>query len=103
MSTDSSVVPSVAVSERPRLEPLTSPFATVIVVVVLVGLSLAGAGQQAEFVTRHGRIVGYAYTAGFEWLMFAGIWFALRRNHRTVREVIGGRWSSPEDFLLDVA
>src|SRR5947209_1620617 len=83
--------------------PLTSPLVTVLLVLVLVGLSLGGAHSQEPFVAKHGRIALYAMSAGFEWLVFFVLWFFLWRAGRTVREVIGGRWASPEDVLLDVA
>jgi uncharacterized protein len=87
----------------PRPAPLTSPLVTIALVILLVGLSLSGAHSQEPFVARHGRIALYAMSAGFEWVIVLVLWFFLRRSGRTMREVIGGRWSSPEDVLLDVA
>src|SRR6266404_1832501 len=97
----STTVPSEA--PAPRFALLTSPLVTVLLVLVLVGLSLGGANSQEAFVQKHGRLMLYGISAGFEWLVFFFLWAMLRRSGRSVREVIGGRWASPEDALLDVA
>jgi membrane protease YdiL (CAAX protease family) len=46
----------------------------------------------------------YIETMVMEWLMIGFIVWGLRlRRQTTLRELVGGRWNKPEDFLLDVA
>jgi len=45
----------------------------------------------------------YLVTIAYEWLFTAYVWWGVRRSGGTMRELIGGRWKSVEDFLLDVA
>jgi len=48
-------------------------------------------------------ILQYAVTIGFELFLLALVWVGLRLKKVKMRELIGGRWKAPEDFLLDVA
>src|SRR5689334_11079034 len=86
----------------PAYERLTSPAVTFAFLAVLLAVSFSGAGAQHRM-TRSGRVPLYLITIGWEWLMAGTIFIALRKSGRRIREVIGGRWDSVEDFLLDVA
>jgi membrane protease YdiL (CAAX protease family) len=44
----------------------------------------------------------YLETMAYEWLLTAYVWWGVRRSGGTLRELIGGRWRSVEDFLLDI-
>ena len=48
-------------------------------------------------------ILQYAITIGFELFLLALVWVGLKLKNVKMRDLIGGRWKSPEDFLLDVA
>jgi membrane protease YdiL (CAAX protease family) len=39
----------------------------------------------------------------WEYVLVGYIVWGVRKNGVTLREVVGGRWNTPEDFLLDVA
>jgi hypothetical protein len=45
----------------------------------------------------------YGITIGFELFLLLLVWVGLRLKGVKLRELIGGRWETPEDFLLDVA
>lgn len=94
--------PTLAVAEPPRFERLTSPAVTFAFLAVLLAISFSGTGAQHRL-TRSGRSSLYLITIGWEWLMTGVIFLAVKKNGRRIREVIGGRWASFEDFLLDLA
>ena len=45
----------------------------------------------------------FLQTIAIQWLIFGYIAWGLKRGGVRLRDLIGGRWSSPEDFLLDFA
>jgi uncharacterized protein len=76
---------------------------TVLIIAVLLLFSLGGSHSQAQSVERHGRLALYISTILYEWALVAFIWLGLRARRTSLREIIGGRWSTPEDALMDVA
>jgi len=76
---------------------------TVFLVLFLLGFSALGsAGHQG--LDHSLRMKLYLSTVVMEWLMVLFIIWGLRRNRTaTLRDLIGGRWNKPEDFLIDVA
>src|SRR5947207_10106671 len=48
-------------------------------------------------------ILQYGVTIGFEFFLLLLVWVGLRLNGTKLKELIGGRWASVEDFLLDLA
>jgi uncharacterized protein len=48
------------------------------------------------------RIGDYVLTIGFELFLLLLVWVGLRFKSYKIRDLIGGKWSSPEDFLMDV-
>jgi hypothetical protein len=44
----------------------------------------------------------YLATIAYEWLFTGYVWWGIRRAGGTLRELIGGRWRSVGDFLLDI-
>ena len=44
----------------------------------------------------------YVGTFVVQLILFLLIWFGIRRKGVKMRELIGGRWSKPEDFLIDL-
>ena len=49
-----------------------------------------------------GRAWDYVVTIGFELFLFFLVWLGLWIKKFKMRDLIGGRWNSPEDFLIDV-
>src|SRR5256885_5794160 len=76
---------------------------TAVLIVVLLAVSLGQAHALGGVIERHGRVSLYASTMAFEWVMVAFIWMGVRRRGVSVRELVGGKWKTPEDALLDVA
>jgi membrane protease YdiL (CAAX protease family) len=77
---------------------------TAIVLLVLLGLSAAGARSgNLPFVTGHGRAVGYALLMAFEWILVVFIWYGMSRKGISLRNLIGGSWSRPVAVLRDIA
>jgi hypothetical protein len=76
---------------------------TALLVIILGVLSLANvkSGHGARVGQGHVRI--YLATMAYEWAFTGYVWWGLRRAGGSLRELIGGRWQSVEDFLLDIA
>jgi len=66
-------------------------------------LSFAGAHQQGQFAQKRGHIIFYVLTMGTELVLLGLSYLGMRFSRMKLREVIGGRWNTFEDFLLDVA
>jgi hypothetical protein len=66
-------------------------------------LSFAGAKQQGEFAQKRGHILFYLTTMCTELILLGLTYLGMRFSGMRFREVIGGRWKTVEDFLLDVA
>lgn len=47
-------------------------------------------------------IFEYAFTIGFEFVLLLIVWLGIRSRGVTIRELIGGRWASVEDVLIDI-
>ena len=94
--------PALAVADRPpTYERLTSPAVTFAFLAVLLAISFSGAGAQHR-IGRSGRVPLYLITIGWEWLMTGTLFIAVRKSGHRIRDLIGGRWESVEDFLLDM-
>jgi uncharacterized protein len=66
-------------------------------------LSLTGSHQVAASANRpHGRLILYAVTIVFDWVMVGYIWMGVKRRGVTLRELIGGRWPTFDLFMRDV-
>jgi hypothetical protein len=50
---------------------------------------------------KHGKAILYVITMASEWVIVGYIWLGVRKRS-SLRELIGGKWKSPEEFLLDL-
>jgi membrane protease YdiL (CAAX protease family) len=75
----------------------TFAFAAAIVLV-----SLTGADQQVLLVEKRGHVFFYAFTIGSEFVILALAYVGIRFSGMRLGEIIGGKWKTVEDFLLDV-
>ena len=105
MSSTSSTPPSSDVAPPAANQPrrlLAHPVHTFILLVVILSFSFLGAGPKAA-AGRHtsGRVIVYASTIAYEWAFVGYIVLGIRRRGVTLRQLIGGRWASVEDALLD--
>lgn len=100
-------VPPVIGAPEPRklLAPL---WHTVLIIIVLLGNSFLTAAftsqkaREAGAITEKARIAQYAVTILLEFVLLGVVWIGLRLRRTKIRELIGGRWATPEDFLIDV-
>lgn len=76
---------------------------TLLLIIILLGLSAGQANKLSNTVERHGKIPLYISTIVVEWILVGIIWLAVRKRGLGLKELIGGRWSAPEDALLDLA
>lgn len=93
-----------ATEVQPASSRLVAPLwhTVVLVAFLLVFSALGSAGHPG--LTHETRLRLYILTIMMEWVMVAFIVWGLRLIKRTtLRELIGGRWERPEDFLLDLA
>ena len=89
-------------NERRLVAPL---WHTVLFIVVLLANSFFTARtlpKVASGATGKQRIFEYAFTIGFEIVLLLFAWFGIRLRGVKMRELIGGRWESIEDFLIDI-
>lgn len=77
---------------------------TAVVLLVVLGFSLAGAVSRnlRPLGGSHSRAAGYIVVIAFEWIIVAFIWFALSRRGITMRELIGGCWSTISEIFRDL-
>lgn len=106
MPFDSSDAQQAAILPSPTTEPTSRLIApwwhTVLLIALLLGASYGQANRLSGVVERHGRLPLYISSIVVEWVVVAFIWFGVRRR-MTLRELVGGKWQTPEDFLVDVA
>ena len=99
-----STIPLAPPAEPPRYYRLLAPWwHTLVLIAVLLGLSFGQAHNIAKIVQRHGHLPLYISTILFEWAMVAFVWWGIRGRGLRLRDLIGGKWKSAEDFMLDVA
>lgn len=96
--------------QPPKREKLLAPLWHTILIVVLMLLNSIGtawvtshSGAAANQTSETTRIFQYGVTIVLELFLLFLVWIGLRLNRTSMRELIGGRWNTPEDFLLDVA
>jgi len=79
---------------------------TILIVVIVLANSYftarSFASHVGEATTVKQRTWGYAFTIALELFILLLVWIGLRLKKHTLRELIGGRWNTPEDFLIDV-
>jgi len=76
---------------------------TFVLLGMILLISFAGANHQADFAQKRGHIWFYVLTMASECVLLGLSYLGMRLSHMRFREVIGGRWVTVEDFLLDVA
>ena len=70
--------------------------------IIVIAVSGVGARDHAASLVRRGRESTYLITIAWEWLVVLYIAWGVRKRGVTLRDLIGGRWKTPEDFLIDV-
>jgi CAAX protease family protein len=100
------VTPEV-VTPQPEERRLLAPiWHTIALIVIMLGNSYFTASFLSS--DSHSKAASsssgtqYLFTIGLELFLLFLVWIGLRLRKFTLRELIGGRWDSPEDFLIDV-
>ncbi len=73
---------------------------TVIVVFLLLVASLAGS-RGVHPLAGHSKLPQYLSTMAAEWVLVGVVFLGVRKRMK-LRDLIGGRWTNPEDVLLDI-
>lgn len=83
---------------------VASAWHAVVVLVVLLGFSLAGAraGNATPIGGAHGRPIGYVLIMMMEWSLVAFIGYGVQRRGLRLRDLVGGSWARPVHALRDL-
>jgi hypothetical protein len=99
--------PAAPVTPSPDRQLIAPLWHTVVLLILFLGVSYLGAlgSQNASEAAppERGLIIQYAGTIGFEFFLLLLVWVGLRLRGKKLRDLIGGRWPTVEDFLLDLA
>ncbi|HJW99577.1 MAG TPA: type II CAAX endopeptidase family protein [Terriglobales bacterium] len=90
-------------AEAPSRPPLWQYGYTIVMVALILFMSYAGADKQGEVAKRYGHVMFYGLTIATEIVLLGLSYIGMRLARMKLRDVIGGRWNTFEDFLLDVA
>jgi len=74
---------------------------TGVLIAVLLLASLNGTRGKHPLAAGGNKLPQYLWTMFWEWMLVGFIWLGIRKRVR-LRELIGGRWATWEDFFLDV-
>jgi hypothetical protein len=75
---------------------------TALIVILILANSFGGSSKLSAVHGSAARIVLYAGTFITQMVLILIIWFGIRRRGVRMRDLIGGRWKTVEEFLLDV-
>ena len=76
---------------------------TVVVLVVMLGLSFFGANTDLPAISRaHGRAPSYLIVIAFEWVVVAFIWWGMSRRGVRMSDLVGGNWARPVHLVRDL-
>ena len=76
---------------------------TIFFLVIVAAASALSAAQHGTGIVRNGRMFTYLFTMGWEWFLIGYIAWGIGKNGVKLRDLVGGRWKSPEDALIDLA
>ena len=100
MATDAQTPPEIQPAPAAPSRLLAPWWHTAALIAVLLFASLNGT-EIRHPLSEHGKLPQYLWGMAWEWVLLGITWLGIRKRV-TLRELIGGRWASTEDFLLDV-
>ncbi len=116
MEIEPQATPGLGPASAPPLTPaeekkLLAPVWHTVLMVVLMLANSAITFMVSSRLTSHGaaaitdrtRIIEYSASIALELFLVVLLWVGLRLRQTRIRDLIGGRWSTPEDFLIDLA
>ena len=99
----SSPIASSQVANQSGHRAIASPWHTAVVLLILIGMSFAGARSGGlPGISAYGRAGGYLVVILLEWLTVAFIWYGVSRRGIRMADLVGGRWARPADILRDL-
>ena len=101
MATDAQTPPEVQSAPIVPNRLLAPWWHTALLVAVLLFASL-NATRGRHPLAGNSKLPQYLWGIAWEWVLLGFTWLGIRKRMR-LRELIGGRWASTEDLLLDVA
>lgn len=90
----------LAPDEPPPHRLLAPWWHTVVLVAVLLLGSIGGSGSHHPW-SRGSKLPQYLWGMTWEWILTGFVWLGIRKRF-TLRDIIGGRWASFEEFFFDV-
>jgi len=100
---------TVTPSPAPETELIAPVWHTVLLVCIFLGLTAGGALFQRHaqstpgVLQQHPNVVPlYLSVIAAEWLLVYGVWAGIRRRGVGLRDLLGGRWNSPQRVLIDL-
>lgn len=100
---DATPVPPSSPVEKPAGAAIAPTWHTVLFLVIVFVFAAFSAFQHAGGAGRGNHLFTYLFTIAWEWLLVAFVLWGTRKYGVTLRQLVGGRWNSPEDALIDVA
>jgi membrane protease YdiL (CAAX protease family) len=100
LSGDAQIPPETQLAPAGRDRLLAPWWHTAILIAVLLIASLNG-NRSKHPLAAGSKIPQYLWTMMWEWILTGFVWLGIRKRVR-LRELIGGRWATLEDFFLDV-
>lgn len=87
-----------------KVRPVASTLSTIILLLVLAAVAYAAyvAAGRLRGTAPHSHALEYSVTLAQEWLLFLFVVISMRRASTPLRDVIGGRWKSPKNVLIDI-
>ena len=90
------------VPEQKLLAPIWHTILFILIVLANSYFTAVSLPKMAAGATPKQRIFGYVFTIGWEIVLLLIVWFGIRSRGVKMKELIGGRWESVEDFLIDI-
>ena len=105
MSLDPQILP-IPPEEPPAPQPeksqlLAPAWHTAVLVAVLLLVSISSFGGRHLLARSGSKLPQYLSGMVWEWMLAGFVWLGIRKRYR-LRDIIGGRWVSFEEFFLDV-
>jgi CAAX protease family protein len=95
-------IPAAIPAEAPRSKLPAPWWHTAILIAVLLLVSFSGMSGKHPLAEDTNRLPQYFVTMAWEWILAGFVWLGIRKRV-PMRELIGGRWATWEDFFLDIA
>jgi len=90
--------PADSPGERRLLAPV---WHTALLVAVLLLASISGSGAHHPLSRGGSKLPQYLWGMSWEWILTGFVWLGIRKRYR-LRDIIGGRWNSFDEFFVDM-